>query len=97
MNCRSCGIEIHFDPTKKSKSGKFIPLEFNGAPHQCPNSKYVKPQKAWKYGFDFSEEEGFIRMGNFILHKWDFCKCGLYKGLLPTENGGLLCFASVKQ
>lgn len=36
INCRNCGVEIHFDHEKKSKTGKFIPLEYNGSPHQCP-------------------------------------------------------------
>jgi hypothetical protein len=43
MLCRNgCGVEIHFDPTKVSKNGKIIPLEYDGNPHRCPNFTYSK-------------------------------------------------------
>lgn len=43
--CRNCGEVIHFDPKRKSQSGKFIPLEEDGEPHQCPESDYAKKQR----------------------------------------------------
>lgn len=44
--CRNnCGVEIGFD-SRKSKSGKSIPIEIgSGLPHQCPKSPYVLQQK----------------------------------------------------
>jgi len=40
--CRNgCGVQIKFDPYRKSQSGKMIPLEaHSGEPHQCPKSQY---------------------------------------------------------
>lgn len=40
--CRNgCGKDIYFDDTKKSQSGKPIPLEAGtGQPHNCPRSPY---------------------------------------------------------
>jgi hypothetical protein len=35
---KGCGIAIHFDEGQRSRSGKAIPLEDNGEPHQCPNA-----------------------------------------------------------
>jgi hypothetical protein len=32
----SCGTKIHFENSIKSSSGKQIPLEPDGKPHQCP-------------------------------------------------------------
>jgi hypothetical protein len=41
MQCfKGCGTLIHFDDYHVSKSGKKIPLESNGDPHQCPNSDF---------------------------------------------------------
>ena len=37
---RGCGVEIKFDKNQRSQSGKMIPLEMNGEPHQCPKNKY---------------------------------------------------------
>lgn len=44
-----------------------------------------------KVGFGFAEPE-FIRFGNFIKPRYDFCKkCGLdTQGLLLTSNGQML-------
>lgn len=36
---------VHFDDIHISKSGKKIPLEHNGEPHQCPNSDYGKARE----------------------------------------------------
>ena len=36
QQCRKgCGQEIYFDANSKSQSGKWIPLERTGKPHQC--------------------------------------------------------------
>jgi hypothetical protein len=35
---KGCGIAIHFDEGQRSKSGKAIPLEDDGQPHNCPNA-----------------------------------------------------------
>jgi hypothetical protein len=35
---KGCGIAIHFDESQRSRSGKAIPLEDDGQPHQCPNA-----------------------------------------------------------
>jgi hypothetical protein len=35
---KGCGISIHFDESQRSKSGKAIPLEDDGQPHNCPNA-----------------------------------------------------------
>ncbi len=40
ISCKFCGKPIKFSADQKSVSGKFIPLEMGGEPHQCPN----KPQ-----------------------------------------------------
>lgn len=34
-----CGASIKFDETRKSKSGKFIPLNLDGSFHICPNKQ----------------------------------------------------------
>lgn len=39
---KGCGTTIHFDDRHLSQSGKKIPLEEDGEPHQCPNSDYSK-------------------------------------------------------
>jgi hypothetical protein len=38
--CKSCGEPIHLDDEVLSESGKRIPLEGDGRPHNCPNSEY---------------------------------------------------------
>lgn len=91
MNCRNCGCIIRFDGNITSKSGKLIPLEYDGKPHKCPNNPFNK-KKEFKYGMDFNKENGFEKFGNFILPTIDFCiHCKLYKGLLTTSNGDILC------
>jgi hypothetical protein len=37
---RGCGTAIKFDKSRVSQTGKMIPLEMNGEPHQCPHNKY---------------------------------------------------------
>lgn len=89
-NCNNnCGTEIHFDPNIKSKSGKCIPLEFNGKPHMCAKSKFYKKSEL-NNRVSYDESNGFFVYGNFILHYSDFCKCGLYKGLLHTDSGNMV-------
>jgi hypothetical protein len=35
-NCNNCGSEIYFDDARKSKNGKYIPLDkATSQPHQC--------------------------------------------------------------
>lgn len=85
----NCGTEIHFDPNIRSKSGKCVPLEDNGKPHMCSKSQfYKKNQLNNRVSFDY--DNGFLTFGNFILPKIDFCKCGLYKGLLSTSKGEMV-------
>jgi len=57
---------------------------------------WSKPQKTKKKksdparSFSFTEENGFITVGNLILPKHEFCKgCGLYKdnGLIWSSEG----------
>ena len=56
MACnKGCGVLIHFDEQHVSQSGKKIPLEDDGEPHQCPNSTYSKEGPAPKAGSEFSE------------------------------------------
>lgn len=39
-------MQIRFDPSRKSPSGKLIPLESEtGQPHQCPNSDYNRQKR----------------------------------------------------
>jgi hypothetical protein len=42
---RGCGTAIKFDKSRVSQSGKMIPLEMNGEPHQCPHNKYNQIQQ----------------------------------------------------
>lgn len=87
----NCGVELHFDSSFLSKSGKMIPLEGDNRPHNCPNNPYRKRSTHTANGISFDEINGFLRFGNFILRKNDFCeKCRIYKGLLSIENGGML-------
>jgi hypothetical protein len=51
---RGCGTTIHFDDYHVSKTGKKIPLEEDGEPHQCPNSDYQKEQGQRRGGIDGS-------------------------------------------
>lgn len=91
MLCNSnCGTELHFDPNVKSKSGKSVPLEFDGRPHNCPMNPYRKKQHHSYLGVAYDGLNGFLKFGNFIIQKRDFCKCGIYKGLLHTDSGGML-------
>lgn len=89
--CRNnCGIELHFDPKIISKNGKCIPIEEDGRPHNCPMNPYrLKPHHTY-LGVMYDELNGFLKFGNFILPMHDFCKCGIYKGLLSTNNGGMV-------
>ena len=91
MNCNNnCGIDLHFDPNVKSKSGKCIPIEENGKPHMCVKSKFYQKAELRNRVY-YDEANGFLTYGNFILPKFDFCnKCGLYKGLLHTDSGGMV-------
>lgn len=91
MNCNNnCGVDIHFDPNVKSKSGKCIPLEFDNSPHKCINSPFNKKKEEKHYGASYDELNGFYRYGNIILHRSDFCKCRLYTGLLTTHDGQMV-------
>jgi hypothetical protein len=39
--CKHCGIPIHWDPGRKSDTGKYIPIENEtDHPHDCPKSGY---------------------------------------------------------
>lgn len=43
--CTKCGDEIYFDPSQKSKNGKWIPIDsMTNEPHNCSNSDY-SPRK----------------------------------------------------
>lgn len=90
LTCNNqCGVEIHFDPNVRSKGGKCIPLEFDGKPHMCVKSSFYKKKELTnRVSFDYIN--GFLTYGNFILPKVDFCKCGLYKGLLHTDSGEMV-------
>ena len=92
MNCNNnCGIDLHFDPNVKSKSGKCIPLEYDGKPHNCPMNPYRKKQHHAYLGISYDGLNGFLKFGNFILPKFDFCnRCGIYKGLLNTNTGDMV-------
>lgn len=47
--CRNdCGTNLHFNDSMRSDSGKLIPLEDNGSPHDCPNRR----------GYDQATENG---------------------------------------
>jgi hypothetical protein len=36
--CRkNCGTNLHFEDSIRSESGKLIPLDDSGSPHDCPN------------------------------------------------------------
>jgi hypothetical protein len=39
VRCYACDAEIKFSPAYVSESGRPIPLELYGAPHNCPNKK----------------------------------------------------------
>jgi len=42
--CRNgCGTNLNFDGSCKSDSGKMIPLEDDGNPHNCPNRHRYGP------------------------------------------------------
>jgi hypothetical protein len=41
-----CGTDIHFDDDVKSESGKSIPLESSGEPHNCPKNPYNSGKKS---------------------------------------------------
>jgi hypothetical protein len=43
-SCWTCSQKIQFDPTRKSKGGKLIPLNEDGSPHDCPMN-YFKPNR----------------------------------------------------
>jgi len=41
-----------------------------------------------KRNFLFGFGPEFFRVGNFLIHKHEFCqRCGIYKGLISTEGG----------
>lgn len=40
--CYGCGKDIIFDKDVKSENGKFIPLNPDRTPHDCPESEYNK-------------------------------------------------------
>jgi len=45
MKCYTCTADIKFDDNVRSQSGKKIPLNQDGSPHQCPNKKpFVQKQ-----------------------------------------------------
>ena len=86
----NCGTEIHFDPNIRSKKGKCVPLEDNGKPHMCTKSQFYKKNELTNRVY-YDEANGFLRYGNFILPRFDFCaKCKLYKGLLSTDSGRMV-------
>lgn len=39
LPCRTCQQNINFDPNRKSKTGKLIPLNPDGTAHDCPNKR----------------------------------------------------------
>jgi hypothetical protein len=39
LPCRTCQQNIQFDPNRKSKTGKLIPLNPDGTAHDCPNKR----------------------------------------------------------
>ena len=43
--CYYCEQAIKFDPKKRSDSGKAIPLNMDGTPHDCPESPYNKRKR----------------------------------------------------
>ena len=52
---RNCGTLIHWDDKHVSPSGKKIPLEENGEPHQCPNKlPYDRNNVDPEYGYSRS-------------------------------------------
>lgn len=92
MCFRNCGIEIQFDNTKVSRSGKKIPLEMDGTPHKCPMSDYGrKKSRHAALGVTFDEDNGFTPIGQFIISNDDYCKyCGLYTGPLVYSSGNMI-------
>ena len=67
----NCGTEIHFSDNAISKTGKKIPLEGDNTPHNCPMSKYYKPQQKKRRLFGYYEDEGYKHFGDFIIHEDD--------------------------
>ena len=46
ITCNKCGKEIIFDKTRKSASGKYIPIDKDtNELHNCPNCTYSKKQQ----------------------------------------------------
>ncbi|MPZ06034.1 MAG: hypothetical protein GEU26_06385 [Nitrososphaeraceae archaeon] len=44
MFCRNgCETNLHFETSIRSESGKLIPLEDDGSPHNCPNRRRYDP------------------------------------------------------
>jgi hypothetical protein len=42
--CRNyCGTNLHFEDSIRSESGKLIPLDDSGIPHDCPNRRKYDP------------------------------------------------------
>lgn len=51
--CWTCDEIIHFDPDRRSVSGKQIPLGEDDEPHQCPNKPpYVAGESRSNKGVD---------------------------------------------
>jgi hypothetical protein len=64
--CRNgCGVQLKFDPYRKSPSGKMIPLEAHtGEPHQCPKSQYALKQQNQQPQQQSSTNFGTVYSGN---------------------------------
>lgn len=44
VSCRNgCGTNLNFEDSIRSESGKKIPLEDDGNPHNCPNQRRYDP------------------------------------------------------
>jgi hypothetical protein len=70
---------------------------FGGIKEQTDWNKPMKSKKKDKdtfRTFSFTEEAGFVTIGNFILPQHKFCKCGLYKdNVLISVNGGFITWS----
>lgn len=75
--CKYCGIPIHFNPAFKSESGKFIPLQDENEPHNCPNNPY----NAGGSGPGKSDPVDFLDMG-YTIQKMDEKIDSLNKNML---------------
>ena len=54
-----CGKELTWDKSRKSDSGKMIPIEkVTNEPHNCPNSPYNKKMKD-QDGGGYQQNQGY--------------------------------------